>query len=107
MKSLEVRLQIHPIRVQARSQTSLEALLGIKHDFTTNLAFHAGFGTELGQAIASPDWRIYTGLNYTFGPLWHRNDGPALERVESPALAVLHEEPAPKEEAFIARNIFV
>lgn len=53
-----------------RSLTSAEALLGLKHDLNTNLALHAGAGTEISQGLASPDWRIYTGLNYTFGPVF-------------------------------------
>jgi len=53
-----------------RSLESLEALAGIKHDFTTHLAFHAGGGAGLISGIASPEWRVYTGINYTFGPLW-------------------------------------
>ena len=84
---------------QGRSQDSLEALIGIKHDFTTALAFHAGFGTEIAQAIASPDWRVYTGINYTIGPLWKKSDAPQLER-EVPVAPQ-----APKEETFVAHNI--
>ena len=53
-----------------RSLESLEALAGIKHDINTNLAFHAGGGAGLIQGVASPNWRVYTGINYTFGPLW-------------------------------------
>lgn len=53
-----------------RSLSSFEWLLGIKHDVTTNLALHAGGGTELLQGVASPDWRLYAGLNYTFGPVF-------------------------------------
>ena len=51
-----------------RSLSSAEALLGAKYDLNTSLALHAGFGGELSQGLASPDWRVYTGLNYTFGP---------------------------------------
>lgn len=52
-----------------RTLSSLEWLVGIKHDYTTNLALHVGGGTELLQGIASPDWRVYAGLNYAFGPI--------------------------------------
>lgn len=51
-----------------RLQSSAEALLGIKHDFTTNLAGHIGGGTELLHGVSSPDWRAYAGINYTIGP---------------------------------------
>jgi outer membrane protein OmpA-like peptidoglycan-associated protein len=57
--------------IDRRSLSSAEALLGLKWDVTTNLAFHAGGGTELSQGLASPDYRLYTGINYTFGPVFH------------------------------------
>lgn len=53
-----------------RSLSSLELLGGIKHDLTTNLALHAGAGVGLMDGVASPDWRLYTGINYALGPLW-------------------------------------
>jgi len=57
--------------IDRRSLSSAEALLGLKWDVTTNLALHVGGGTELLQGLASPDYRIYSGLNYTFGPVFH------------------------------------
>jgi outer membrane protein OmpA-like peptidoglycan-associated protein len=51
-------------------QSSMEGLLGLKHDITRQVAVHFGAGTELQSGIASPDWRVYTGVNVTFGPLW-------------------------------------
>jgi len=53
-----------------RSLSSLEVLAGAKHDWTQNLALHAGGGVGIIKGTASPDWRVYTGVNYTFGPLW-------------------------------------
>lgn len=53
-----------------RAVSSAELLAGAKHDLSTNLALHAGFGTEVLQGLSSPDWRVYTGLNYTFGPVF-------------------------------------
>lgn len=53
--------------VEARQASASEALLGIKHDITSELAFHAGAGSEIGNGTSSADWRVYTGLNYTFG----------------------------------------
>lgn len=55
-----------------RLASSAEALMGIKHDFTTNLAGHIGGGTELINGRGSPDWRIYAGLNYTVGPTFSK-----------------------------------
>lgn len=55
-----------------RSLSSFEWLLGAKYDVTTNLALHAGGGTEILQGVASPDWRLYAGLNYAFGPVFSK-----------------------------------
>lgn len=57
-----------------RQNSSLEALVGAKHDFTRNIALHAGLGTELGQGTSTPDWRIYSGVNIVFGPLFGQKD---------------------------------
>ncbi len=53
--------------VTARQASATEALLGLKYDATSELALHAGAGTELDNGTSSADWRIYTGVNYTFG----------------------------------------
>jgi outer membrane protein OmpA-like peptidoglycan-associated protein len=55
-----------------RNNSAGELTLGIKHDMTHNLAIHGGMGTELVHAQASPDWRIYSGLNYVFGPVFKK-----------------------------------
>lgn len=56
-----------------RDLSNLELLAGIKHDATENLALHAGAGTEVQQGFGSPDYRIYAGLNWTWGPLWKKS----------------------------------
>lgn len=66
-----------------RSASSLEALLGAKWTVDTNWALHAGGGTGLIEGVASPDWRVYAGLNYTFGPKWSENERPYLRAVPS------------------------
>lgn len=58
----------------AKELSSQEWLVGLKHDMTTDLAVHAGVSTELGQGTASPDWRVYAGLNWTMGPLWGKEE---------------------------------
>ncbi len=55
-----------------RLSSSAEALVGVKHDFTTSLAGHVGAGTELINGRGSPDWRIYAGLNWTVGPTFSK-----------------------------------
>jgi len=59
--------------VSDRERSSLETLLGVKYDMTTNLAFHAGGGTEIYHGTGTPAWRVYTGVNYAFGPMWGRS----------------------------------
>ncbi len=56
----------------SRLAESAEAQLGVKHDFTTALAGHFGAGTELINGRASPDWRIYAGVNYAIGPTFSK-----------------------------------
>lgn len=58
-----------------RSLNALEWLAGVKHDVSHNLALHLGGGTEIGNAMASPDWRVYAGLNWTLGPVCDTNKG--------------------------------
>jgi outer membrane protein OmpA-like peptidoglycan-associated protein len=92
-----------------RSLTSLELLLGAKHDLSTNLAFHAGAGTELIQGAASPDWRVYTGINYAFGPAFNPNEivtavwGPTLD--PDRYLVAVASEPATQDERFRTQSI--
>lgn len=82
---------------QERSLTSAELLVGLKHDLTTQLAVHVGGATELTNAVSSPDWRVYAGLNYSFGTISKEENTPALE--EAPA-------PAPQAEKFVTRKIY-
>ncbi len=89
-----------------RKQSSLELLAGLKHDVNPNLAAHAGFGTELIHGNASPDWRVYVGLNYTFGPVFSK--APDVRRSEPAAGA--DEDPfsrTPQEpiETFVVRDV--
>ncbi len=53
-----------------RYESSLEGLIGLKHDLTTNLAIHAGGGAGIIRGNADPDWRVYAGVNFSFGPLF-------------------------------------
>jgi outer membrane protein OmpA-like peptidoglycan-associated protein len=85
-----------------RSPTSAELLLGAKHDFSTNLAGHAGMGSELGAGRSSPDWRIYTGINYTLGPKPKKTVIPAKVTPPSKPLAA----PKAKEKIVIHDVLF-
>lgn len=57
-----------------RDLSTLELLLGIKKDWRHDLAFHAGAGTELYHGSSTPDWRLYTGVNWNFGPLKKKSE---------------------------------
>jgi outer membrane protein OmpA-like peptidoglycan-associated protein len=53
-----------------REYSVLEALLGIKHDFSSNFSFQIGAGTGVVKGVSSPDLRVYSGINFSFGPLF-------------------------------------
>lgn len=75
------------------SLSSAEWLLGLKYDVSTQLAVHAGVGTELTQGQASPDFRGYVGFNFALGPIWRSAE--RLEKIES----------SPKESRFRTQDI--
>lgn len=74
-----------------RQQTSAEMILGVKHDFTTSLAGHAGAGTRLIYGTASPDYRVYVGLNYTFGPIGKKPVVVLPEPVQGSSIVTLND----------------
>ncbi len=89
-----------------RTLSSMEALLGAKHDLTQNLALHAGGGAGIIKGVASPDWRVYTGLNYTFGPLWGANElNDQAGASGSLLVKIIPPEPAPQVERFRTQHI--
>lgn len=104
-----------------RELSSLEWLAGVKYNATQNLAFHAGGGSELLQGSATPDWRIYTGMNWTFGPFKkQRKIDPVTKKEETaPIYKVKRNEkeevvsveedtldgPIAEEESFLIRDI--
>jgi outer membrane protein OmpA-like peptidoglycan-associated protein len=95
-----------------RDDSSLEFLLGMKTDITPSLAFHAGGGTEVFQGTSSPDWRVYTGINWVIGPLFSKpkdvfvkvEDQP-LKSLEDMDAADPFEGTPQLTEAFIARDV--
>ena len=50
-----------------RSERALEGLIGIKHQWSHQLALHGGVGREIIKGFGTPDIRLYAGLNYAFG----------------------------------------
>ena len=84
-----------------RTQTTAELVLGAKKDFTDKFSAHLGGGLGLLNGSASPDFRIYTGLNYALGPLGfcRNSEKPVIAKVEEgqdPAEAILIAEDAPE-----------
>lgn len=65
----------------ARSISAAELLIGAKYDYNRKIATHFGFGTEITHGTASPDWRIYSGINYVTG---YRDRRKPVELVRSP-----------------------
>jgi outer membrane protein OmpA-like peptidoglycan-associated protein len=95
-----------------RDDSSLEALVGIKTDVSPNVAFHAGGGTEVIHGTSSPDWRIYTGINWVIGPIFSRPKDVFVKVEDQPLKSLEDLDPAdPFEgapqmsEAFIARDV--
>ncbi len=109
-----------------RDQSVGELLIGGKFDLIYDIAAHAGFGTEIFHGTASPDWRVYAGLNWSFGPIFSSGEAAPpsdyiLDEVpeETPEVALVAEPdftyidepeafsaPAPvNDEKFMAKNI--
>ncbi len=56
-----------------------EYLIGIKYSVNTNFAFHIGYGSKISTGLASPDSRVYCGVNFSFGPILKDKDSNLLE----------------------------
>ncbi|MGZ3723128.1 MAG: OmpA family protein [Bdellovibrionales bacterium] len=66
--------------ISDRKASTAEALLGLKTDITRSLAFHFGGGSEIIHGTSSPDWRVYTGINWVIGPIFSKPK-PTIARV--------------------------
>ncbi|MDZ4678580.1 MAG: OmpA family protein [Oligoflexia bacterium] len=83
------------------SQTTLEYLGGIKYDATSAVALHLGAGTRLINGTASPDLRIYLGINWVLGPFWGNEHEESFRKVKAPTyVASRWEEPEVEFEDF-------
>lgn len=63
-----------------RTQTTFEWIGGVKKDLSKSIALHGGAGTKLANGIASPDWRVYVGMNYVFGPIFGKPE-PLIRKI--------------------------
>jgi outer membrane protein OmpA-like peptidoglycan-associated protein len=61
-------------------QDTAEAIFGVKHQATQHLDLNAGAGTFINKTAASPDYRLYAGINYTIGPLWDDGKDRVVKR---------------------------
>ncbi len=88
-----------------RELSSAEFILGAKWDVTNDIAFHIGGGTELYHGSSSPDWRVYTGVNWTIGPLF----GKQYETYTEPEVVFIEDldfqQRANGDEVFIAKDV--
>ena len=85
-----------------RDLSSAELLMGAKLSVTSHIDLHAGVGTELYHGSASPDWRIYTGINYSTGPLF----GKQYQDMNIQFLDDLNFDQKPKNiETFVTRDV--
>jgi outer membrane protein OmpA-like peptidoglycan-associated protein len=65
-----------------RDQSVAEVLLGAKWDMMYDIAGHFGVGSEIVHGTASPDWRAYAGINWTFGPIFSSGEqAPASDYI--------------------------
>ncbi|MBY0314116.1 MAG: OmpA family protein [Bdellovibrionales bacterium] len=76
-----------------RQLTSLEALAGAKYNID-QFAIHGGFTTKLIDGLANPDFRIYLGVGYTFGPLWAEAAPVAIAPPPPPPTVTVEEQPS-------------
>lgn len=109
-----------PLNTQ-RELSSLEWLAGVKYNATQEISLHAGGGTELIQGSATPDWRVYTGINWTFGPVFKKEpvinpitnqESTAVYKVKRDAnekIVSIEEDdltgPVEEEESFLVKDI--
>ncbi len=64
-----------------RDLSTLEFLLGAKWDVRSDVAVHGGFGTQVIHGTSSPDWRVYTGINWAIGPFFKQKPS-AIYRID-------------------------
>lgn len=88
-----------------RELSSAEFIIGAKWAVNNDVALHFGGGTELYHGSASPDWRIYTGINWAIGPLF----GKQYETYTEPEMVFIDDLDFQKEangdETFIAKDV--
>lgn len=79
-----------------RRHTSLEALAGAKYQWE-KFTFHGGLTTKILDGLASPDFRIYLGMGFQFGPFWAEKSTPAPIAAPTPPAPIIATEDKPSE----------
>lgn len=74
-----------------RSMNSLEALVGLKHDYSQNIAMHFGMAKQIDNSLGGAEWRTYAGINWAIGPVC-KDDAPEVIPVPGPEPVVLAQE---------------
>ncbi len=75
-----------------RNPSVLEDTLGVRYPLPYNLQWHAGIGTEMRHAVASSDFRVYTGLRWVVDT--RRPAVPAAAAAPAPVAPALPPAPA-------------
>lgn len=81
-----------------RSRSNLELLAGAKYAITPKMVMNGGITTETYHGLATPDFRIYLGLNWLMGPFLEKTPAPAPVVEPLPVIVekevMIEEEPA-------------
>lgn len=95
-----------PDMTSDRDVSSMELLVGVKKDIRHDIALHAGAATEVYHGSSSPDWRVYTGLNWNFGPIWsERTADTGVKRLEDDNSEYFASKSNPSTEKFVAGDV--
>jgi outer membrane protein OmpA-like peptidoglycan-associated protein len=94
-----------PNNTTDRDVSTLELLLGVKKDIRHDIALHAGAGTELYHGSSSPDWRVYTGVNWNYGPIWNAKSDTTVRRLEDDNVEYFASKPLTPTEKFVAGDV--
>ena len=89
-------------------QNTAEALFGLKRQQSQHLDLDFGVGGALNKTAASPDYRIYAGLNYAIGPLWDKPEHTvSRSKIKKPKAAPAEKERETEEtvETYVIHDI--
>lgn len=67
-----------------RSGSNLELLLGARYTVAQKVDLHAGITREVYHGLATPDFRVYLGMNWRVGPLASRTTPMIVEPLPTP-----------------------